>query len=154
MTWLFFDLLSVFIYLFNSSLTDKIKYFFSSIYLKNRANLGFLFLGGYTVLGSIFNSLFLGNSRIKLHHKLNLFNHLDFIFDDFYSNFKILVVKMPSKIVFDLNFFASNVFVNKLLTANYWNYNYEHWSLFLIRVNYVDFVMAVLVRLLVLNYIV
>lgn len=97
----------------------KARTFLSKKYLKNRAGLGFLFLAGRNFLGSQFSNLFLGTSRVRLHRKINVLGYLDFIFDDFYSNFNLILTDTSPRYFVDLHFFASNSHLNKIMTYNY-----------------------------------
>lgn len=79
----------------------------------------------------------MGLSTVRLHRKINVFNYLDFLFDDFYSNLNMLLADIKPKFYYDLNFFTSNIYLNKILSFSYWDYNYTHRILILISVNYV-----------------
>jgi len=95
------------------------EFFLSKTYIKNRAGLGFLFFSGKNYLGNFFFNMFLGFSRIRLHHKSHVLNHFAYIFEDFYSNFNVLLIDIYSKFSFDFSFFASNIHLNKIFSFSY-----------------------------------
>jgi len=94
-------------------------YFVSKAYIKNRASFGFLFFTGKSYFGQQFSTLLYGNSKIRMQRKINVVTYLDYLFDDFYSNFNILLTDLKNSYFYDLNFFSSNLYLAKLVTFSY-----------------------------------
>jgi len=97
----------------------KTSFFLSKTYVKNRASLGFLFFTGTNYLGHYFSILLYGNYRTRMQRKVNIITYLDYLFDDFYSGFNVVLTDLKNSYFYDLNFFSSNLYLAKLLTFNY-----------------------------------
>jgi len=118
-SWIFFDIFSSLMNIKKVYFAKKAAYFLSKTYIKNRASLGFLFFAGKAYFGQQFSNLLSGNSKIRLQRKVNIINYLDYLLDDFYTNFNNLLIDIKSSYFYDLNFFSSNFYVTKLINFSY-----------------------------------